>query len=859
MASIFEKVKESLHPRLDSVFQELMPGGKLSGREYQCASLQGGAGSSCVTNMETGKGSDFATGESWGDVIGLWAKIRGIRQGEAARELAAKYNIRLDGVPQAPRFVSPVAASSVFTPIMPVPPSASKPPNAHPQHGQASALWRYADEQGRTLAYTARFDRLDGSKEILPLCYGASGNGPRWHWKALPKPRPLYGLEKLAPRPEAPVLLVEGEKTADAAQIIFPDYVALTWSGGAKAVGNTDFSPLQGRNVIIWPDNDEPGFAAAVELAGIIESIIQNLAVVLPPSALPNGWDLADQMEPGFIPQAHVETAMSMKEFICEAARRYPRLAPSVSLPDSQSAEALDTEDITIKEWPVFSFDACPGILGEFVRLAARDSEADPAAITITTLVRFCAEVYGHAPDRGPHIYVGETIHPPRLFAVICGNSSKARKGTSRHPVTTLFGREHCPRADLQTWGLPLPARESGGPLSTGEGLAHHVREETSEERERRQRQNPNEPIREKSDKRLIIQDEEFASGLACTRREGNTLSMGIRCFWDSGDYAPLTKNNPITVKGAHINIITHITMQELAVCLGEIQAVNGFGNRFLWICARRSKLVALPARMPETEIAPLQREIWRLVAQAQKRGSMNMTPLALELWKSIYPELSQEHTGLAGSIINRAEAQTLRLALVYTLLDGQEQVDEPHLKAALAMWGYAQDSALYIFGDRVTDPLEVKILEALKTCPLSATELSAALSRNIPKERLQPVLQQLEAQRRISIRKEKNRGRPRQIITLHEIKGNNEKNENDEFNEESPAREDGVFSVNSFNSFNSFSVFFREAATVLLLCPGSIFKSQPTVRGYALPRPLFPGWRGVAPLRTPKGQSHES
>ncbi|QJT09509.1 DUF3987 domain-containing protein [Oceanidesulfovibrio marinus] len=429
-----------------------------------------------------------------------------------------------------------------------------------------------------------------------------------------------------------------------------------------------------------------------------------------------------------------------------------------------------DCDELDLKTWPQFSSGACPGFLGEFVRLATRDSEADPAAVCITALIRFGAEVYGHAANQGPHIYVGETIHPPRLFAVICGNSSKARKGTSRHPVTKLFGREHCQPADLRAWGVPLPAKESGGPLSTGEGLAHHVRDESDEERERRQRQNPAEPLREKGDKRLVIIDEEFASGLACTKREGNTLSMGIRSFWDSGDYAPLTKNNPVVVRGAHISIITHITTQELAVCLGEVQAVNGFGNRFLWICARRSKLVALPSRMPDEEIAPLQRELWRCVGLAQQRGVMTMTPNALELWKNVYPELSQEYTGLAGSIINRAEAQTLRLALVYALLDAQGEIEEPHLHAALVMWRYAQDSALYIFGDRSVDPLEEKVLEALKGGPLSSTELSSVLSRHVPKTRLKPLLQQLEAQQRISVTKEKGAGRPRIVFTLREL-----------------------------------------------------------------------------------------
>lgn len=106
-------------------------------------------------------------------------------------------------------------------------------------------------------------------------------------------------------------------------------------------------------------------------------------------------------------------------------------------------------------------------------------------------------------------------------------------------------------------------------------------------------------------------------------------------------------------------------------------------------------------------------------------------------------------------------------------------------------MWRYAQDSALYIFGDRAGDPLEEKILDILKQGPLTATELSAALNRNVPKDRLQPILQQLEAQRRISVThiKQNGRGRPRLVFSLHEIKAVNEENENNECNEEKSAR----------------------------------------------------------------------
>ena len=109
------------------------------------------------------------------------------------------------------------------------------------------------------------------AKTIMPLSYCEDDAGRRsWRWLHLPAPRPLYGLDRLALRPDAPVLLVEGEKTADAAAKLFPDHVAVTSSGGSNAAGKADWSPLSGRHVVIWPDHDEPGrrFAADVATAG---------------------------------------------------------------------------------------------------------------------------------------------------------------------------------------------------------------------------------------------------------------------------------------------------------------------------------------------------------------------------------------------------------------------------------------------------------------------------------------------------------------------------------------------------------------------------------------------------------------
>lgn len=403
--------------------------------------------------------------------------------------------------------------------------------------------------------------------------------------------------------------------------------------------------------------------------------------------------------------------------------------------------------------WPHFLIsETCPGFAGDFVWLATDNSEADPAAVFTTFIVRCCAEMFGFAPEKGPRIYVGETMHPPRLFAVICGNSSKARKGTSVHPVTRLFDQKDLPANDRPLNLLP-PARASTGPLSTGEGLAFHVRDETDEEREQWQRQNPNEPLREKGDKRLIIIDEEFSSALTCTKRVGNTLSMALRSFWDTGDYSPLTKSMPLVARGAHVNIVSHITTQELAACLDAVQAMNGFGNRFLWICARRSKLVPLPERIADTKLAPIRRELWRVISLAQQRGVITLTKGAQELWEYIYPELSEEHSGITGSLVSRGEAQTIRLSLIYALLDGKDQIEETHLESARAMWSYSRDSTLYIFSHWTNkNSLDQKIMKALEKGALTASELSAALGRNTPKSQMEPALKRLEAQNRIEI-----------------------------------------------------------------------------------------------------------
>jgi len=157
---------------------------------------------------------------------------------------------------------APKAASK--TPIVPVPDDAPRQSFKHPKLGFPSKEWAYHDAEGRLVGYVLRwdFDDADGAptKEILPVTYCDIGNGKRgWRSKGMPAPRPLFGLPDILARADATVLIAEGEKSRDAAAVLFPDMVATTPAHGAKSPHLTDFASLADRTVVIATDFDEPG------------------------------------------------------------------------------------------------------------------------------------------------------------------------------------------------------------------------------------------------------------------------------------------------------------------------------------------------------------------------------------------------------------------------------------------------------------------------------------------------------------------------------------------------------------------------------------------------------------------------
>lgn len=215
--------------------------------------------------------------------------------------------------------------------LAPVPDDAPPPPEAHPSLGRPSGRWFYADASGGLLGLANRFDAADGSKQFRPATLWERDRDRRreWRWEAWPTPRPLYGLDRLAERPKAPVIITEGEKAADAAARLLPGHVVVTSPNGSKSFGKADWSPLAGRRVVIWPDADTAGAAYADAVVSLVRDAGASfVAVLAPPEGVSGGWDAADAEAEGWTAAqaaAFVASARSAAVVSLDEVRRVKR------------------------------------------------------------------------------------------------------------------------------------------------------------------------------------------------------------------------------------------------------------------------------------------------------------------------------------------------------------------------------------------------------------------------------------------------------------------------------------------------------------------------------------------------------
>lgn len=344
----FSSLAADLLARSAALCAEWFPAGKRRGHEYVVGDLNGNPGDSLSINLSTGRWSDFATGEAGGDLISLYAAREGIDQGEAYKRLTNGHAPACLAAPAKPKTSPPTP-----TIIMPVPQTASPPSMRHAQHGKPSASWCYKNQRGQVLGYVARYDPPDSRKQIVPWVFSEQG----WVAKQFPEPRPLYGLHRLAPN--VPVLIVEGEKAADAAQeIVGHRYAVLTWPGGAQALGKADFEAMGPRKVLLWPDADKPGAECMTRLAARLEGFCHEVKI-LDTIGMPDGWDAADS---GFDWPAFLKWAKPRAKAFSAPDLPVPSpdpQTPAVAAPDKPGGKLWKQLDLVLNSdgFPLMNLD----------------------------------------------------------------------------------------------------------------------------------------------------------------------------------------------------------------------------------------------------------------------------------------------------------------------------------------------------------------------------------------------------------------------------------------------------------------------------------------------------------------------
>ena len=346
---------------------------------------------------------------------------------------------------------------------------------------------------------------------------------------------------------------------------------------------------------------------------------------------------------------------------------------------------------------------------------------------------------FGNAIGRNIHSTAESTRHGLNLFACLVGDTSNARKGTSWGHIERLFSLA------LPKW---FSTRVTSG-LSSAEGLIVQVRDGDEGPR----------------DHRLLVLESRFARVLKIMQRSGNTLSTTLRSAWDGRLLSTLVKNGPLKASNAHIGIIGHITQEELIRYLSETDRYNGFSNRILWVCVRRSKCLPEGGSVPPAEIETLARRLRIVMKWARNAGDLelNRDSNARDLWFKVYPELSDGKAGLVGAVTSRGVAQVLRLSALYAVLDCSSLVRVEHLEAALALWKYCFDSAQYIFDGIVGRSLEDRIREALDSAGsagMTKTDIRDLFGRHGSAKRIDQVLHHLASIDVISRRGVRTNGR---------------------------------------------------------------------------------------------------
>ena len=590
------------------------------------------------------------------------------------------------------------------------------------------AQYIYWDHDERPILKVNRKENGRGSKKFFQEHFE---NG-KWVVGGSNKQFSPYEYHKWRDSKEA-IYFVEGEKCVKSLEQI--GLKGTTIPGGANAWKPTFAKYFEGRDIILLPDNDKPGEKFAEVIFNDLAPVVKSIKVVRLPHLKDKG-DVCDYLAG----EGGRDDLLS----ICKKTQttsEFPKIPDSITQQESEDESEYYADDWEFELNP----KAYHGIAGEFIRRIEKDIEPDPIAVLSQVLA-----CYGNIIGKKAHFKVQSAEHYANLFMVLVGNTAKARKGTSFKVSSTIF-KELYPE-----WFT----KNMVSGLSSGEGLISPIRDPDEQES---QRDSELPPV--VSDKRLFVKQEEFGATLQVLGRQGNILSAMLRDAWDSESLCCLTKN-PLKSTGAHISIVGHITKDELLKCLTDSEATNGFGNRFIWLCVKRRRYIPWGSELQLSEHEDLLEKFRDAVSFGTEVGLVDIDPEAKEMWGHVYKKLSKGTPGLFGNMIARSEAQVLRLALIYALLDLSPLVGVEHLTAALALWEYSENSAHHIFGDYVGETLADEILRHLRSNPqgLTRTDFHHLFNRNKQSQDIMQALVQLRIFNVVKSEKVMINGRGREV-----------------------------------------------------------------------------------------------
>ena len=304
-------IAEALRRRRADWLPRVFPAGVIRGGVFHLGDADGAAGGSLPIPLSPEKATTLAdfSGDFRGDDLDLWARGRRMSLAEAISDAARWLGMEAGGREWKLTKTNPKRPANQESGDGAEPaPEGTPIPTGHPMVKKASGFWLYLNAARQISLIHLRFDERDKAGNLLlgdngkpkksfrPLIW----RGGQWV-SAWPTVRPLYGLLEMAARPDAPVLIVEGEKTADCARKLLAAFVVITWPQGSSGATKADWSPLLGRRVAIWPDADAPGAKAGAVVAELVRKAgAAVVALVPPPDGVQEGWDLADPLPEGW-------------------------------------------------------------------------------------------------------------------------------------------------------------------------------------------------------------------------------------------------------------------------------------------------------------------------------------------------------------------------------------------------------------------------------------------------------------------------------------------------------------------------------------------------------------------------------